>query len=117
MVAYTAMLYILAFIGAFVICAFLIVLLFEPFEQIEEKKDVSGIILSLDELKEVRESYGYRLVKKPVKKPMKPCKCGCLKPKKIVTHDGFCYICPECHRRSNDGKTRYERRENWNKMM
>lgn len=78
---------------------------------------MSGIVLSLDELKEIADSYGYMVVKKPVKQPLKPCKCGWAKPKKVVTHDGFCYICPNCHRRSNDGKNPRERRLNWNKMV
>lgn len=78
---------------------------------------MSGLILTLDELKEVAASYGYILVKKPEKLMLKPCKCGCPKPRKRVTHDGFCYICPDCHRRGDDGKTTKQRKENWNKLV
>ena len=76
-----------------------------------------GIVLSLEDLKEIADSYGYRVIRKPVRVPLKSCKCGCTKPKKRVTHDGYYYICPSCHRRGNDGKTPKERKENWNKMV
>lgn len=117
MPGYMPIIYILALVGAFVVCGVLLKLLFEPLEELKEKEPMSGIILSLEELKNVRDSYGYKLVKKPVRHPLKPCKCGCSKPRKVVTHDGFCYICPECHRRGDDGRTAKKRRENWNKMV
>jgi hypothetical protein len=77
----------------------------------------SGIVLTLDELKEVRNSYGYNLIKKPVRIHLKPCKCGRKRPEKWCSHDGYYYICPWCHRRGDEGKTVKERKENWNKMM
>lgn len=78
---------------------------------------MNGLILSLDELKKIRDSYGYKLIKKPESTALKPCKCGCPKPNKRVSHDGFVYICPMCHRRGDEGKTPKKRRENWNKMV
>lgn len=117
MVGYMPIIYVLAIIGGFMVCVFTIKLLFEPFEKMEEEDTMSGLVLSIEDLKKIRDGYGYKLVKKPVKQPIKPCKCGYLKPKKVVTHDGLCYICPNCHRRGDDGKTPKERKENWNKMV
>lgn len=78
---------------------------------------MSGLILSLEDIKKIADDYGYRLIKKPVKTPLKPCKCGYTRPEKRFSHDGVYYICPACHRRSDEKKTAKERKQNWNERV
>lgn len=81
-----------------------------------------NFIISLQELKQVASDYGYKLVKKTVKTPLKPCKCGCEKPEKLsITYGAgkvnYIYRCPVCWRQGKDAKTVKEAKENWNKIV
>lgn len=74
--------------------------------------------LTVDDLKELAATMGYKVSKKPDPMPkILPCICG---RKTIATwyaHDGFFYRCADCGKNGEKGINKRKARENWNKMI
>ena len=73
--------------------------------------------MTLDEIKAEAKKQGYRLVKiKPYIK-LKPCKCGRKLLETWFGPDGVYYVCPQCGRKGEHGKTDRDARILWNRSV
>lgn len=79
---------------------------------------MAGVIISLDELKAVAKSYGYKLVKNPEKVNLLPCICGRKRLDKWTSaHEGWQIRCPQCNRTGPWRKTLKGAKIGWNERV
>lgn len=76
-----------------------------------------GVIISLDELKAVAKSYGYKLIKIPERIELRPCTCGRKKLSTWYGADGNYIFCPDCGRQGPIRKTVKEAKIGWNERV
>lgn len=74
--------------------------------------------MTLDELKLIADSMGYRILKKSESLPkLIPCICGCNRRTTVRSTSGEFYICKNCGIYSEPAITERQKRKNWNKLI
>ena len=72
--------------------------------------------MTVDELREIAEDLGYRLVKLPPKRMVMECTCGCNRRTEKYKEDRVIIECMRCGRMVI-GKNKINARVNWNKEI